>query len=67
MSASEQSGLVARYRIYRSRISTLTTAIPQSRATSIDSLKAWELRATILVDSVAAGTTTYTDAVPVSV
>lgn len=65
-SASEQSGLVARYRIYRSRVNTLGTIIPQSKATSLDSLKAWELRATILVDSVAAGVTTYTDAVPVN-
>jgi len=47
-------------------VNTLGTIIPQSKATSLDSLKAWELRATILVDSVAAGVTTYTDAVPVN-
>jgi hypothetical protein len=66
-SSSESGGNVMRYRIFRSRVSTLTNPIPLSRFATLDSLLFWEARATILIDSVAAGSTRYTDSgIPLS-
>jgi hypothetical protein len=62
-SSSENDGWVKRYRIFRSRSSTLTDPIPLSQFTSADSLLAWEAKATILIDSVAVGVTHYTDTI----
>lgn len=60
-SPSENDGLVEWYRIFRSRFGELTDPLPLSRFTSLDSLLFFEERYTILVDSVAAGITTFTD------
>ncbi len=60
-SPSEREGLVERYRIYRSRSSELTDPIPLSRFSSLDSLLFYEERYTILIDSVAVGTTEFID------
>jgi hypothetical protein len=60
-SSSESTGAVSWYRIFRSRSATLTDPIPIKRFASLDSLLFWEERATILIDSVAAGVTLYTD------
>ena len=65
-SPSEKDLLVAWYRIFRSRSGTLTEPVPRSRFTSLDSLIAAEAKVTILVDSVAAGGTSYTDFVPLN-
>ncbi|MHB0929723.1 MAG: T9SS type A sorting domain-containing protein, partial [Candidatus Nanopelagicales bacterium] len=60
-SPSEQGGLVNWYRICRSRSPELTDPLPLSRFTSLDSLLFYEERYTILVDSVAAGKSEFTD------
>lgn len=60
-SSSESSGAVSWYRIFRSRSSSLTDPISMNRFASLDSLLYWEERAIILIDSVAAGVTNYTD------
>lgn len=65
-SLSEKDSLVGLYRIFRSRNSTLTEPVPLSHFASIDSLIAAEAKVTVLVDSVAAGKTTYTDFVPLN-
>lgn len=64
VSPSETGGGVNWYRIMRSRTNTFTTPIPITKFTSVDSLNAWELKATILIDSVKAGATSYIDHVP---
>ncbi len=60
-SLSEEDNLVSWYRIYRSRSDVLTDLIPLTRFTSLDSLNSWDEHYTILIDSVAAGTTEYID------
>jgi hypothetical protein len=60
-SPTEQSGGVSFYRIFRSRSSVLTAPVPITNFTSIDSLNSWDAHFTILIDSVAAGVTSYTD------
>jgi hypothetical protein len=60
-SPSESSGGVSWYRIFRSRSSVLTTPVPISQFSSIDSLNSWDAHYTILIDSVAAGVASYTD------
>ena len=53
--------MVSVYRIFRSRLGTLTDPIPLARFAALDSLLFYEQRYTILVDSVSAGTTGYVD------
>ena len=65
-SPSESDGLVSCYKIYRSRNSTLTEPIPITNLSSWNSIKYYEEFYTILVDSVAAGTTEYVDFVPLN-
>ncbi len=60
-SPSELDGMVSVYRIFRSRLGTLTDPIPLARFAALDSLLFYEQRYTILVDSVSAGTTGYVD------
>lgn len=60
-SPSENDGYVDWYRIYRSRSNILTDPIPLTQFTSIDSLNFYDQHYTILIDSVAAGTTEYID------
>ncbi len=61
LSPDDEKGYVDFYRIYRSRSDELTEPIPITQFTSVDSLIAWEQNYTVLVDSVAAGNTEYTD------
>ncbi|MFA6473018.1 MAG: ice-binding family protein, partial [Candidatus Latescibacterota bacterium] len=62
VSSSETNGMVSYYRIYRSLISTLSDSVKSiNQFTDINDVTAWEQHATVLVDSVAAGTTEYTD------
>lgn len=63
LSPSENEGLVDRYRIYRSRNAALTEPILFPNNVSIDSLFALEGKFTVLVDSVTAGITEYSDTV----
>ena len=65
-SPSENSGNVKWYRVYRSRSSSLTDPVSISRYTSVESLIDGEALYTILVDSVAVGTTEYIDSVPLN-
>jgi hypothetical protein len=65
-SPSEADSLVEWYRIFRSRSSALTEPVPLNRFASLDSLIAAEAKVTVLVDSVAAGETSYTDFVPLN-
>ena len=66
VSPSENAGSVGWYRIFRSRSNVMTDPIPITRFASADSLNAWDQHATILVDSVSAGKTTYLDTVLLS-
>jgi hypothetical protein len=60
-SASEQTGLVTKYRIFRSRSNIFTTPVPLTRFAALDSLIFYEQHATILIDSVSAGITEFID------
>lgn len=60
-SPSEELGLVSRYRIYRSRLSTfIDPAIPLNTIRP-DSIAVCEMMSTILVDSVSVGNTEFMD------
>ncbi len=61
LSPSERDGNVAVYRIFRSRTAVFANPVPMSRFSSLDSLNAWEAHAAVLVDSVAAGVSSYAD------
>lgn len=61
LSPDDASGYVTGYRIYRSRMDTLTEPVPLSRFATVDSLVFWESRATVLIDSVTTGISTYID------
>ncbi|MCE5249915.1 T9SS type A sorting domain-containing protein [bacterium] len=61
LSASENSGIVNRYRIFRSRSSAFTDPVPLTQFASLDSLLFYETRVTVLVDSVAAGVSQFID------
>lgn len=65
-SPSEKDSLVNWYRIFQSRSSALTEPVPLNRFASLDSLIAAEAKVTVLVDSVAARKTSYTDFVPLN-
>ena len=61
-SPSETSGAVSYYRIYRSLTNALSDSIkPMSLFADIRDVTDWERHAAVLVDSVAAGMTGYTD------
>ena len=60
-SVSENEGLVAWYRIYRSKSNVFTNPIPITRFTTVDSLNFYDMTYTILIDSVAAGIKEYID------
>ncbi len=62
-SPSEEEGLVSWYRIFRSRSGEPADPIPLPTFTSLDWLNSWEEHYTILIDSVAAGTTEYIDTI----
>jgi plastocyanin len=66
VSPSESGGGVTWYRILRSRTNILTTPIPITQFATLDSLNAWDIHATILIDSVKAGVTSYRDSVPLN-
>jgi hypothetical protein len=67
LSPDDGGGRVTVYRIFRSRSPVLTDPVPLTRFSSLDSLAVWEMRVTVLIDSVSAGVTEYTDpAVPLN-
>jgi hypothetical protein len=61
LSPDDRDGRITVYRIFRSRSPVFTDPVPLTRFSSLDSLIAWEARATVLIDSVAAGVAEYTD------
>ncbi len=67
LSPDESGGKVTRYRIYRSRSATMTSAVSRSQFATTDELNAWEAAHTVIVaDSIPAGTDRFTDFVPLN-
>jgi hypothetical protein len=65
-SLSEETGMVQWYYIFRSRSPSLTEPKALGEFSDITSLDTWEETHTVLVDSTAAGTTEFTDCVPLN-
>ena len=61
VSPDDEKGLVSWYRIYRSRSDRLSVPIPVTQFASVDSLNSWDVFYTVLIDSVAAGVSEYSD------
>ncbi|MFC1509814.1 T9SS type A sorting domain-containing protein, partial [Candidatus Omnitrophota bacterium] len=61
LSTAEENGLVSWYRIYRSRSNEVNEPRVITEFSTIESLNEWELNHTVLIDSVSAGQTEYTD------
>lgn len=61
LSPSEVTGMVSGYRIFRSRLAEFTDPMPLSAFADLDTLIFYEELRTVLVDSVAAGISTFTD------
>ncbi len=60
-SPAEALGQVEWYRIYRSRLAEFTDPVPLTSFADLDSLIFYEEMHTVLIDSVAAGTSEFTD------